>query len=125
MKAVKNILSGIELLPLITEAALDKKAEDVVVLDLERDTWIADYFLVCSADNQNHTRAIRDSIVDDLQKRGITPWHSEGEQDGQWILIDYSDVVVHIMTTQVRQYYAIEELWKPFDKHAPKGRTHA
>jgi ribosome-associated protein len=125
MTARKSGLRGADLLALITEAALDKKAEDVVVLNLKQETGIADYFVVCSGDNEHHTRAVRDSIVDALTARGVTPWHSEGEQDGRWILIDYSDVVVHVMTPQVRDYYGLEELWEPLDKSVPRGRTHA
>ncbi len=112
----KNVIRGSDLLPLIFEAALDKKAEDIVVLNLKEETGIADYFVVCSGDNEHHTRAIRDSIMDALEKKGVIPWHSEGEQDGRWILIDYSDVVVHVMTSQVRDYYGLEKLWQPLDK---------
>ncbi|HUI93700.1 MAG TPA: ribosome silencing factor [Chitinivibrionales bacterium] len=107
----KGIPRGKELIPLISEAALDKKADDVTVLNLKRESGIADYFVICQGDNPHHNRAIRDSIVDELGERGVFPWHSEGEQDGRWILIDYSDVVVHIMIPLVREYYALEELW--------------
>ena len=107
----KRTPRGKELLPLISEAALDKKADDVAVLNLKRETGIADYFVICQGDNPHHNRAIRDSIVDALGGHGVFPWHSEGEQDGRWILIDYSDVVVHVMIPQVREYYALEELW--------------
>lgn len=125
MTARKDLPRGKNLLPLIAEAALDKKAENIVVLNLKEETGIADYFVVCSGDNQNHTRAIRDGIVDALERRGVSPWHSEGEQDGRWILVDFSDIVVHVMTPQVRSYYALEELWEPLDKSEPRGVRHA
>lgn len=107
----KKNLRGKELLPLISAAALDKKADDVAVLNLRQEAGIADYFVICQGDNPHHNRAIRDSIVDMLGGQGVFPWHSEGEQEGRWILIDYSDVVVHVMIPQVREYYALEELW--------------
>ena len=116
MKTPKDPSRKTDLVRLISEAALDKKAEDIVVLDLDREAGIADHFVVCSGDNQVHTRAIRDGIVDALGKRGIVPWHSEGEQDGRWILVDFSDVVVHIMTPQVRDFYGLEELWASEDE---------
>jgi ribosome-associated protein len=110
MKAKKTI-RGKGLLPLISAAAFDRKADDVAVLNLKHEAGIADYFVICQGDNPPHNRAIRDSIVDALGGHGVLPWHTEGEQDGRWILIDFSDVVVHIMTPQVRGYYALEELW--------------
>jgi ribosome-associated protein len=116
MNEKRRSLNAAELLPLISEAALDKKAEDIVVLNLRQETGIADYFVVCSGDNQHHNRAIRDGIVDTLAAHGISPWHSEGEQDAMWILIDYSDVIVHVMTPKVRSYYGLEELWSKLDK---------
>jgi ribosome-associated protein len=109
----KKTIRGNELLPLISAAAFDRKADDVAVLNLKQESGIADYFVICQGDNPHHNRAIRDSIVDALGGRGVFPWHSEGERDGRWILIDYSDVVVHIMIPQVRDYYALEELWPP------------
>ncbi len=115
---------GADLLPLISEAALNKKADKIVVLNLRQETGIADYFVVCSGDNPNHTRAIRDSIVAALEVHGVSPWHSEGEQDSQWILIDYSDVIVHVMTPKVRDYYGLEELWSSIDKPAHGDRIH-
>jgi ribosome-associated protein len=125
MKPRNSAPAGRELLPLITEAAIDKKAEDIVILNLKGETGIADYFVICSGDNQHHTRAIRDSIVAALERRGVSLWHSEGEQDGRWVLVDFSDVVVHIMTPEVRRYYALEELWEPLDKKEHRSGRHA
>ena len=123
MKAKKTI-RGKELLPLISAAAFDRKADDVVVLNLKHEAGIADYFVICQGDNPHHNRAIRDSIVDALGGHGVFPWHSEGEQDGRWILIDYSDVVVHVMIPQVRGYYALEELWPPAPPRGQNRRSH-
>jgi|WetSurMetagenome_2_1015567.scaffolds.fasta_scaffold00025_56 ribosome-associated protein len=125
MKPRKDLSRKDEILRLVCEAASDKKAEDVVTLDLKRETGIADHFVVCTGDNQHHTRAIRDAIVDALAGRGVSPWHSEGERDGRWILIDFSDIVVHIMTPQVRSYYGIEELWEEMGKKAPRSAPNA
>jgi ribosome-associated protein len=120
----KKNLRGKELLPLISAAALDKKADDVVVLNLKQEAGIADYFVICQGDNPHHNRAIRDSIVDALAGQGVLPWHSEGEQDGRWILIDYSDVVVHVMIPQVRGYYALEKLWPPAPPRRQDWHSH-
>jgi ribosome-associated protein len=125
MKKAKKTIKGKELLPLISAAAFDRKADDVAVLNLDQESGIADYFVICQGDNSHHNRAIRDSIVDALGAHGVFPWHSEGEQDGRWILIDYSDVVVHIMTPQVRGYYALEELWPAAQPQEQNRPSHA
>ena len=109
----KNTVSGQALLRLIADAALAKKAEDVVVLSLKEESGIADWFLVCQGDNPLHNRAISQGIMDSLFEHGLSPWHVEGLIEGRWVLIDYSDVVVHVMIPEARRYYGLEELWSP------------
>jgi ribosome-associated protein len=108
-------LPGVSLIRKIADAAHDKKADDVEVLNLSSESGIADWFVICQGDNAMHNRAIADNIQFELDKLETKPWHTEGESDGRWIVMDYSDVVVHVMTPQVRTYYNLAELWTPVD----------
>lgn len=74
-------------------------------------TTVADYFLICSADSQRQTRAIMDHIHETLAEHGLEPFSLEGAAVSQWVLMDYSDVVVHIFKQDVRGFYALERLW--------------
>jgi ribosome-associated protein len=110
MKTMHPPLCGHALAERAAAIARDKKADSIVILPLADDAGIADFFLICEADNNMHTRAIADWIVTELKAEHCAPWHVEGREEGQWILIDYSDVVIHVMTTEMREYYRIEEL---------------
>jgi ribosome-associated protein len=96
---------------LIQEALLDKKAENITVFPIDPAAGIADWFVVCESDNAVHNRAIADGLVDALQEKGLAPWHVEGKQEAGWIVVDYVDVVVHIMLQSVRELYQLETLW--------------
>jgi ribosome-associated protein len=91
--------------------ALDKKATDVKILDLRKLSTICDFFVICSASVEIHAKAIADSIIENLEKKGIRAWHHEGYQGSRWILLDYVDVVVHIFLNEVRGFYELEKLW--------------
>lgn len=91
--------------------ALDKKATDVKILDLRKLSPICDFFVICSASVEVHAKAIADSIMENLEKKGIRAWHHEGYQASRWILLDYVDVVVHIFLNEVRDFYELEKLW--------------
>jgi ribosome-associated protein len=91
--------------------ALDKKADDVKILDLRKLSTICDFFVICSANVEIHAKAIADSIIENLEKKGIKAWHHEGYQACRWILLDYVDVVVHIFLNEVREFYELEKLW--------------
>lgn len=91
--------------------ALDKKATDVKILDLRKLSTICDFFVICSASVEIHAKAIADSIIENLEKKGIRAWHHEGYQACRWILLDYVDVVVHIFLNEVREFYELEKLW--------------
>jgi ribosome-associated protein len=93
------------------EAAENKKALDVQVLDLRTLTTIADYFVMCSGTSSTQVRAIADEIGQVLAQAGIRPSHVEGAPEATWVLMDYSDVVVHIFDEQSRTYYSLEKLW--------------
>jgi len=107
----KRVLDGKQLVDAIVRSAQDKLAEDIVILDLRQVPGAADWFIICQGDNTVQNRAIADGIVDELSGLGTHPWHQEGESDGRWILIDYSDVVVHVMLPDLREFYSIETLW--------------
>ncbi len=96
---------------LAAEAADGKKAYDLLVLDLRGLTSIADYFVICSASNTTQVGAIADGIGHALAGEGARPSHIEGGAEATWVLMDYSDVVVHIFDEQARSYYSLDRLW--------------
>jgi ribosome-associated protein len=99
-------------LQLVKDAMEDKKAIDLVVMDLEGKTLIADYFVVCTGTSKIHCRAIADGLLETMKKHGIKGVRSEGYEQGTWILLDYADVVAHIFSPEEREYYNLEDLWK-------------
>ncbi len=96
---------------LCLKAAIEKKAQDPVLLELKGITSFTDYFLLCSGKSDRQVQAIAQGIEETLRKRGIRPLGQEGTQEGKWILIDYEDVVVHIFLEPVRRFYDLEGLW--------------
>ena len=111
-------LTGEQLVETIRQSALDKKAEDFIVADMRSIHGVADWFIVCQGDNVMHTRAIMEGIVGETKKNNTPPWYSEGVEEARWILIDYTDVVVHIMVPEVRDYYRIEMFWNELKESA-------
>jgi ribosome-associated protein len=97
-------------------AAEDKKAVDVVVLDLRRAGGFTDHFVICSGGNPRQIRAIADGIIDALAKDGARPAHVEGYDRSEWILIDYFDFVVHVFARETRDFYGLERLWGNADR---------
>ena len=92
-------------------AALAKKATDVVILDLRKVTEFTDYFVLASAANQRQMVAIADAVMETLREQGLRPAHIEGYPKQEWILLDYSDFVVHLFTPRTRAFYDLERLW--------------
>jgi len=92
-------------------AALDKKAADLTVLDVQGVSTVTDYFLVCSGKSTPHVRTIIDAIRTELKEDGIRPLHAEGRPESGWVLLDYGDVLVHVFLEDTRAYYALERLW--------------
>jgi ribosome-associated protein len=94
------------------EYASEKKAADVVVLDLRGILGYADYFVICSGNTDRQAKAIHDGIHEGMKKdHGTLPRRVEGMPQATWILMDYVDVVVHVFTPEVREYYRLEQLW--------------
>lgn len=105
----------------IIRAIKDKKGENIVSLDLRKiPEAVADFFIICEASNQPQIRAISDSVEEEVKKAiGEFPYRHEGKQNLQWVLIDYVNVVVHVMTTESRKFYRLEEMWSdaPLEEH--------
>jgi ribosome-associated protein len=96
----------------IARYAADKKAIDLVELDLRGVLGYTDYFLVCSGNTGRQAKAIHDGILEGLKhEHGVLPRRVEGSAEGGWILMDYLDVVAHIFTPQTREFYRLEQLW--------------
>ena len=92
-------------------AALDKKATDVVVLDLRHTPAFTDFFVLCSGQNTRQVKAIADSVEDTLRAASVRPAHVEGYERADWILMDFFTFIVHVFTPQTRDFYALERLW--------------
>jgi ribosome-associated protein len=112
MSAARTPLLGQELLSAIAGYADDKKAIDVVELDLRGVLGYTDWFLVCSGNTGRQSKAIHDGILEGLKRDHDTlPRRVEGSAQAGWILMDYLDVVVHIFTPETREFYRLEQLW--------------
>jgi ribosome-associated protein len=93
------------------EAALSKKAADLVALDLRDLDGVADHFLICSAASEVQVKAVADAVEEKLQTLGFSPWHVEGLEGRRWVLLDYVEFVVHVFHERTREYYLLERLW--------------
>lgn len=100
-----------ELVQLVTQAVEDKKALNPLILDITKVSLVADYFVICSGRTDVQVRAIAREVEDRLAEEGVHPRKVEGKSEGTWILLDYSDFVVHVFRQQEREYYHLERLW--------------
>lgn len=92
-------------------AAREKKASDILVLELKGLSSIADYFLICSGITTRQVKAVAEAVEEKLSKETVYPSHIEGLPDAHWILIDYGDLIVHVFDEDTRHYYELEKLW--------------
>jgi ribosome-associated protein len=106
-------MTPLQLARLIAQAAADKKAREIVRLDLREQTSIADYFVICEGDTDRQVRAITDSILDATRKLGLRPLRTSGYDDGSWVVLDFASVIVHVFLPGERAYYDLETLWRP------------
>ena len=101
----------------IIKAILDKKGEDIISLDLRKiSVSVSDFFVICSTNNSTQLKAIADNIekeLDEVCKERV--FKKEGQQSGQWVLLDYINIVVHVMHTTTRQFYRLEDMWSDAD----------
>ncbi|MBV8085268.1 MAG: ribosome silencing factor [Chloroflexi bacterium] len=93
------------------DAAANKKAEDIVLLDIRELTSMADYFVICSASSDRQLKSVVEGIEQDLKGEGVRPVHVEGDQGSGWVLVDFGDVICHVFKEQERDYYRLEDLW--------------
>jgi ribosome-associated protein len=105
----------------LAKAALDKKGEDVLVLDVRGLTSYADYFVVVTADSDRQASAIADHLEQTMKEQGVSKVGVEGYESGRWILVDYGDVVAHVMNRESRGFYDLEGLWADAPRFAVEG----
>lgn len=102
---------------------LEKKGKNVVILDLRQlKEAVADWFIVCEGDSSTQVRAIADSVSEEVKKvLGERPWHVEGSENAQWVLLDYVNTVVHVFQPATRAFYGLENLWSDAEKVSLPG----
>ena len=101
-------MSSKKILNKIISLAEDKKAEDIVAMNVSKITSLSEFFVICSAKNLIQVKAIPDNIKDNIEEN---PWRTEGYENGTWIILDYVDIVVHIFFEETRHYYDLEKIW--------------
>lgn len=108
-----NLGSNEKIIQQILEGILEKKGFDIIIIDLSKlSSAIAKYFVICTGNSDTQTKAIAESVEETVKKNlGEKVWHSEGKSSGEWILLDYIDVLVHIFLPNSREFYRLEELW--------------
>ena len=104
-------MPSLELAQLLSQAALDKKAEKLVILDVKEISSFTDYFVIMSGRSTRHVQGLADAVDSAVSKKRIKDGNTEGLKEGLWVLLDYEDVVVHIFYKDVRDFYDLEGLW--------------
>ncbi|GAC1430570.1 MAG: ribosome silencing factor [Ktedonobacteraceae bacterium] len=109
-------MEGIQLEPAqlakaAVDIASDKKASDILLLDIRDISTIADYFVICTGNNARQIQAIGDALNDDLKNQGAHLLYREGGADTGWVLLDYGDIIIHVFAPKEREYYRLERLW--------------
>lgn len=100
-----------QLATLASRALEDAKALDIQIIDVRKLTDITDFMLICNGTSDRHTKSLARNVQDALNEREVKPASTEGEETGEWVLIDYIDIVIHIMKKETREYYDLESLW--------------
>ena len=107
---------------IVVDALADMKALDVKLLDVRGLTDIADYMVIASGTSDRHVRSVAQRVVEKTKEAGFRPHGVEGQQDGDWVLIDLSELIVHVMLPRVREFYGLEKLWDlSMSKRAARG----
>jgi len=104
----------------LCEEALAKKGEDLVILDVRERSTYADYIIIVSVRSSRHAQGLADHVEEELYKEGFSPQGVEGKTEGQWILMDYGDVILHVFFEPVREVYDLEGLWMDVPRIDPK-----
>ncbi len=124
--AVDEDREGSRLAEQIAEAAWDRKALDLKIMDVRKLVSYADYFVICSGRSDRQVQAIAQNITDELREYGFRPLGVEGQAHGMWVLMDYGDIIVHIFHLSEREEYGLEQIWKDaprIDIEVPEGLT--
>ncbi len=105
-------MESIEIARLCAQYADEKKAEDILLLDLRGLSPVTDFFVIVTANSNPQLRAVRDQIVEEMREQNaLKPIHSDGSYESQWLIVNYPNVLVHILSPEKREFYALEELW--------------
>lgn len=105
------MLTSKELVAVAVKALDGKKGKDIRVLHTEDQTSLADYFVICNGTSNTQVKALAEAVEFEMTKAGEEPHHIEGHRGGEWTLLDYSAVVVHVFTEEAREFYSLERLW--------------
>lgn len=100
------------LLDTISQTIFDKKGFNILVLDVRDFSTLTDYFIIAEGTVARHAQGLCIAIKDQLQETGLIPYHIEGKVDGSWIVMDYGNIIIHILIPEMREKYALEQLWK-------------
>lgn len=101
-----------QLLHIICQKIYDKKGFNVLTLDIREVSSLTDYFIIAEGNVERHVQALSSTIVDELANEGRKPMHIEGAGQGDWIVLDYGDIIIHLLTSDMREKYALEQVWK-------------
>ena len=101
-----------ELLNFVAQVIFDKKGFNIFALDIRKISTMADYFLIAEGNVDRHVQSLCQSIEEATAKKGIRPLGREGQDSGEWCILDYGDIVIHLFQTKTREHYALEELWQ-------------
>lgn len=105
------LVESAEIARLAAEACDEKKAREITILDIRSISTVADYFVLCTVGSPTQCRAIADHVEEKLEKASVRKHHMEGYANGRWILLDYADIVIHLMNEEEREFYNLERLW--------------
>lgn len=105
-------MSNIEILKTIINALDDKKAENIQIIDISEISTVADYFIITNGTNRSQIQALSDNVQEKLAAKGIHPKNIEGYNTANWILLDYSDILIHIFDKESRGFYDLERIWR-------------
>ena len=118
-------MTSTECAQLVAGIALEKKAQNISILDLRNLTSVTDYFVICSAGSDTHVKAVADAVIEGMAEQDVRVWKKEGFQNLQWVLLDFVDVVVHVFQQRVREFYDLERLWGDAEiSWIAESRTH-
>ncbi len=107
----RSLLDALALARQLTDWAAEAKAEDIVLLDVRRATYLADYFVICTGTSDRHLAALSERIQEQTGGLGVQPDHVEGTSDSGWLLLDFGDVILHLFSRDLREFYRLDRVW--------------